>query len=208
MKLSIFYHLLKFPFIFSLSQKILAPGAGYLRKKHYKNIFRESRGWVLDLGCGPLLTTPTPDGIIVGIDINPLYVKKYKNNKNRSGLVCLSDSLPFNDDMFDETRCVGLLHHLSTESAFSTIIEMIRCTCAEGKITIIDNVWPRNSLFRPAAWLIRRFDRGKWVRTEDELSRLACTAYSGNWHCQRYTYSYTGLEALSLTTHKVIDGPQ
>ena len=208
MKLSIFYHLLKFPFIYSLSQKILAPGAGYLRKKHYQNIFSESRDRILDVGCGPGLTTPAPDGIIVGIDINPLYLKRYRNNKNRLGLVCSSDSLPFRDDIFDETRCVGLLHHLSTESASSTIMEMIRCTCAEGQITIIDNVWPRKSIFRPAAWLIRRLDRGKWVRTEDELFKLVCNAYSRNWHSKRYTYSYNGLEALALTTYKLIYEPQ
>jgi SAM-dependent methyltransferase len=208
MKISIFYHLLNFPVIYSLSQKILAPGVGYLCQKHYKNIFSESRDRILDIGCGPLLTTPAPDGITVGIDINPLYVKKYRNNKNRLGLVCLSNSLPFDDDIFDETRCVGLLHHLSTESASSTIMEMIRCTRAEGQITIIDSVWPLKPILRPAAWLIRRFDRGKWVRTEDELLKLVRSAYSRNWHSKRFTYSYTGLEALSLTTNKPINGPQ
>ena len=223
MERSVFYRLLKFPLIYSLSQKLLAPGAGCLLKKHYRNIFGKPRGWVLDVGCGPLLTTPVPEGIIVGIDINQLYVKKYTdvsigtNPHNKRlytgklkplGIVCPADSLPFHDNMFDESRCVGLLHHLPTESALSTIMEMIRCTRAEGKIIILDNVWPKIPFSRPIAWLTRRFDRGEWVRTEDELLKLASTAYSGNWHQLRFTYSYTGLEALLLTMQKPMDMPQ
>ena len=223
MERSVFYRLLKFPLIYFLSQKLLAPGAGCLLKKHYKNIFNKPRGWVLDVGCGPSLTTPLPNGIIVGIDINQLYVKKYTDvgiytnphykrlyagKLKRLGIVCSADSLPFHDNMFDESRCVGLLHHLPTESALSTIMEMIRCTRAEGKIIILDSVWPKIPFSRPIAWLTRRFDRGEWVRPEDELLKFASTAYSGNWHHIRFTYSYTGLEALLLTMQKPMDMPQ
>lgn len=174
----------------------------------------------ISIGCGPSLTTPLTNGIIVGIDINQRYVRKYsdgnittnRHNKQlhkgevkRLGIVCSADSMPFCDNMFDESLCIGLLHHLPSESALSTIVEMIRCTRTDGMIIILDNIWPKIPFCRPLAWLTRRFDRGEWVRTEDELMKLAFAAHSGSWHHARFTYSYTGLEALLLTKQKRID---
>lgn len=220
MKSPLLHRLLELPPIYSLSQKLFAPGAGRLLKKNYKNIFSKSRGWILDVGCGPSLTTPLSHGIIVGIDINLRYVRKYtdvsitsnQHNKHlykgkvkRQGIICSADSMPFCDNIFDESRSIGLLHHLPTESALSTIMEMIRCTRTDGMIIILDNIWPKIPLFRPLAWLTRRFDRGEWVRTEDELMKLTLAAHSGIWHHARFTYSYTGLEALLLTKQKPID---
>jgi len=211
------YRLLEFPLIYSLTQKLLAPGAKLLRKKQNKIIFGESRGLVLDVGCGPLLTTPNPNGIIIGVDINPLYIKKYSSigvdrntdgikeypaQETRLGIVCSANFLPFDDNLFDETRCVGLLHHLPTESALSSVKEMIRCTRSAGKVIVLDNVWPHVSLYRPIAWLTRRFDRGKWVRTEEELLKLTDTAYPGNWYYRRFTYSFSGLEVLLMIIEK------
>ena len=209
------YRLLEYPIIYTISQKLLAPGSGLLLRKCYKDVFRESRGYILDVGCGPLLTTPRPNGTIVGIDINPLYVKRYGSagadkgpngisdySDRCMGIVCSADSLPFDENFFDESRCNGLLHHLPPESALFTMKEMIRCTRPSGKIIIFDNVWPRVSLYRPLAWLTRRFDRGEWVRTEEELLELANAAHPGNWYHKRFTYSFTGLEGLLLINEK------
>ena len=160
-------------------------------------------------GCGPLLTTPSPNGTIIGIDINPLYVKKYarvdvERNQNgirgyieqraRFGVVCSAEHFPFKDSIFDETRCSGLLHHLPTESSLRTIKEMLRCTRPLGKVIIFDNVWPKRPIYRPLAWLTRRCDRGEWVRTEEQLLNLAYTTCDGNWQHRRFTYTFTGLE--------------
>ena len=209
------YRVLEYPIIYTISQKLLAPGSGLLLGKCYKDVFSESRGYILDVGCGPLFTTPRPNGTIVGIDINPLYVKKYgSTGADKSpdgisdysgkcmGVVCSADSLPFDKNFFDESRCNGLLHHLPPESALFTIKEMIRCTRPGGKIIVFDNVWPCVSLYRPLAWLTRRFDRGEWVRTEEELLELADAAHPGNWYHKRFTYSFTGLEALLLISEK------
>lgn len=209
------YRVLEYPIIYTISQKLLAPGSGLLLGKCYEDVFSESKGYILDVGCGPLFTTPRPNGTIVGIDINPLYVKKYgstgadKSSDGISdysdrcmGVVCSADSLPFDENFFDESRCNGLLHHLPQESALFTIKEMIRCTRPGGKIIVFDNVWPRVSLYRPLAWLTRRFDRGEWVRTEKELLELADAAHPGNWYHKRFTYSFTGLEALLLISEK------
>ena len=142
------YRLLDFPFIYSLSQKLLVPGAGLLLKKKYKQLFGESKGLILDVGCGPALTTPNPNGDVIGIDMNIYYIRNYlmshgKLNFCRKmsdfityGVVSSSEALPFADDAFEESRCVGPLHHLSHASALLTIKEMIRCTHQDGRIVI------------------------------------------------------------------------
>jgi SAM-dependent methyltransferase len=218
--MSFLYKLLEIPVFYSLSQMLLAPGSGILLKNQYLRIFGKSRGIVLDVGCGPALTTPQPDGLIVGADINPHYVEKYTGigidtnpqiisdklqRRIRFGFVSSADFLPFDDSVFDESRSVGLLHHLHTESATNVVKEMIRCTRPGDYIIILDNVWPHCAICRPLAWLTRWLDRGKWVRTEDKLLDLVNSAYQGRWEKQRFTYSFTGLEMILLRVQKSID---
>ena len=211
------YRLLESPKVFSISQKLLAPEAELLLKKHSKDVFAQSKGMILDVGCGPTLSTSMPDGIIVGVDISPRYIRNYINidtridshyikgrtsKRTRFGIACSAESLPFNDNIFDESRCMGLLHHLNWEFALSAIKEMVRCTRSNGKIVIFDSVWPKVTAYRPIAWLLCRFDRGRYMLTEEELLRLVDTAYSGNWKYKRFTYTLTGLEGCLLTIQK------
>jgi len=212
------YRLLKYPLIYLLSQNMFSLGEGLFLKKIYKDVFGKSQGLVLDVGCGPALSTPPPDGTIIGVDINPLYVKQYisPDDKNAShgiehilrhkgrrlGVVCTADLFPFGKNVFDEIRSYALLHHLPTESALAAVKEMLSCTRPTGRVIIIDSVWPRVPLLRPVAWLLRRIDRGRWIRTEDELLKIAFLAHSKNWTAKRFTYSLLGLEALLLIFEK------
>ena len=214
MKCFSLYRLLDFPFIYSLSQKLLAPGAELLSNKMFKQLFDESKGLILDVGCGPVLTTPHPNGIVIGIDTNIYYARNYLKSHRKLnfcrkvndfvtyGVVSSSEALPFEDDAFEESRCVGQLHHLSHASALLTIKEMIRCTHQDGRIVIFDNVWPRQPCFRPLAWLTRKLDRGKWIRTEEGLLDLVNSACVSNCQYKRFTYTFTGLEVLSITIKK------
>ena len=208
------YRVLNFPFVFSLSQALLAPGSNFFLQKQYRIVFEGSKGVVLDVGCGPSLATPMPNGFILGCDINHKYVTRYTKpvkNKRKSemcsknykyaclGVVCSAEFLPFFDSTFDQTRCSGLLHHLPTEIAVRTIKEMLRCTRSFGKIILCDAVWPKSPIRRPLAWITQRLDRGAWVRTEEQLLNLCNTAYHGHWQHRRFTSTFTGLEEMSLT---------
>ena len=208
------YRVLEFPFVFSLSQALLAPGSNFFLQKQYRIVFEGSKGVVLDVGCGPSLATPMPNGFILGCDINHKYVTRYtKQVKDKRigemcskgykcaclGVVCAAEFLPFPDRTFDQTRCSGLLHHLSTGIVVPTIKEMLRCTRSFGKVIICDAVWPKNPICRPLAWLTQLLDRGAWVRTEKQLIDLCHTAYQGNWKHRRFTSTFTGLEEMALT---------
>ena len=212
------YHLLEYPSIYSLSQNLLSVGEGLFLKKLYRDIFGPSQGLVLDVGCGPALLTLPPDGIVIGVDINPLYVKKYVSPNGEGafcnvgniprkkskclGVVSTAGLLPFGSNVFDEVRSDGLLHHLPEETAIEAVKEMLRCTRPAGRVIIIDTAWPRYPLLRPVAWLLRKLDRGRWTRTEDELLKIAFLADTRNWTLKRCTYSLLGLELLLLIYEK------
>ncbi len=195
------YRLLENSFIYNLSQWILAPGAGVFLKKHFRLIFSESKGLVLDVGCGPFLNTPAT-GKICGLDSNFGYLKQYIRQSGARGVAGLAESLPFRSNIFDEVRCFGLLHHLSDAAALKAIQEMFRCVRPHGRVVIVDNVWPKNPFLRPLAWLNRRLDRGRWVRFEEKLFDLVKQSGETEWTRYRFTYTLIGHEALALTAKK------
>jgi len=202
MKRSVPYRLLEHPTLYKVSQHIVAPGHNILLQRHFQFIFNSSDGKILDVGCGPMLNTPVSHGTVYGLDINLDYIKKYLIPHKREGVVGSADHIPFKSGVFNESRCFGLLHHLPREAALSTVREMIRCTKANGRVIILDNVWPKKPYLRPLAWLNRRLDRGEWVRYEEELLRIAQEAFAGTWQLSRFTYTFIGQEAIALVLRK------
>jgi len=198
------YKILEIPTLYNLVQLILAPGARKLMGKVHQGIFANSKGRVLDVGCGPKLTIPIPVGNIYFVDINHVYIKSFQKLMNRNhGCVCSSDNLPFIDSSFTKTRCIGVLHHMCDEMAVKTIREMYSCVSNGGVVIIDEPVWPKNACFRPLAWILQFLDRGKWVRTEEEWITLTLKAVKGNWKKSRYTSTYLGQEEVVFMIKKL-----
>jgi SAM-dependent methyltransferase len=212
-----FYKILEYPFVYTAVNTIVGPGARRLEGKLYRRLFKGCRGLVLDVGCGPRLRSPSPDGIVVGVDINPAYLRSYTGGfvdedlelfvkapggRTRFGYLGTAEKLPFSDGQFDEVRNRAMLHHLDADGASAIIREMVRCLRPGGRAVIIDPVWPRVALLRPFAWLVHKFDRGEWIRTQEDLVHLVESATQIGWNHLRYTSTYTGLEAVVLTLEK------
>jgi SAM-dependent methyltransferase len=209
------YRVLENPVVYSIAQSILLPGAGRMLEGPYEQLFGRSSGLVLDIGCGPALSTPAPArGHIVGLDINPRYVKQFPRSSpgaaggcDRSGVTGSAAALPFAAGRFDESRCMGLFHHLPDHVVRATVSEMYRVVRGSGRVIVIDNVWPRSAVRRPLAWATRRLDRGEWVRSEEQLKALVASGAPAQWETRRITYTLTGLELL-LMDGKVCDSTQ
>ena len=184
-----------------------------MMKRVFERAFNQSHGVVLDVGCGPKLTTPPPKGLLVGVDINESYLLKYTGgfldvdpqsvfhppvSRNRLGFLAPADRLPFAEGSFDEARATGFLHHLPNDQLIEAIREMHRCLRKGGRLIALEDVWPLRAWARPLAWLIRRLDRGDYMRTQEELLKLFQEACQGTWECSRYTYTLTGTELLYL----------
>ena len=212
-----FYRILEYPLVYNTAGMLLAPGAKRLTGRVYRGLFDGSRGVVLDIGCGPRLRTPPPSGIVVGVDVNPDYLRSYTGgivdddpecfleapgSRTRFAFQCGADQLPFRSHTFDEVRCRAMLHHIPPDGARGIIQEGVRCLRSTGRFVIIDCIWPHNACFRPIAWLIHRCDRGEWIRSEGELVALAESATQSPWQSVRYTSAYNGLEELALIYEK------
>ncbi|HVZ80103.1 MAG TPA: class I SAM-dependent methyltransferase [bacterium] len=211
------YAILDIPWVYRLSQTLLAPGKPWMIQKVFDLAFPHSRGKVLDLGCGPKLVTPEPKGLLVGVDINEAFLRDYTGGsldrdprlvarppkgRTRLGYRASVDHLPFAAHTFDEIRAVGFLHHLPDRVLEQAVKEMRRCLKPGGRVVVLEDVWPRNGWTRPMAWFIRRFDRGAHMRDQEGLLRIFTKAWPGKWETSRHTYTLTGSELLYLTRRK------
>ena len=195
--------LLDIPIIYNLQQTIFAPGAE-------KNIIKEINGIVkklpsaekyLDVGCGPKSLLWQIGIKPIGLDISKRYIIEYNKFSKSSGVVGSADSIPFDNNYFDSIWSIGLFHHLTDSTVQLSLIEMLRVCRANGHIIIFDAVLPKSPLKKPIPWLIRKLDRGRYMRKETPLLSLIPDNFK-IIHKQRITYSYNGLEALVLIIRK------
>ena len=202
------HRVLEHPGVYRLSQHVLAPGSREIHRV-YGEVYGSVRGRVLDVGCGPRPDTPLPEGTIVGLDVNHAYVQDYCRPRDgertdcaKLGIVGSAATMPFADESFDECRSAAVLHHLPEALARDALREMCRAVRRGGRVAIFDMIWPRSFVSAPLAWMICRFDRGAWVRTEEELIRLARDSYDGAWQTRRFSFSWTRLCGMVLTLRK------
>lgn len=196
---------------------MLAPGGIRYRRKIDRKIFNLPADRALDVGCGPDSISPDPTGILVGIDVNPSYIRAFTGGfidedpqlifhppsfRKRLGYVVSSDHLPFPDESFNEVRTSSFFHHVTDEEAEKAIREMVRCTQPGGRLIMFDAVWPKNIWTRPLAYLILKCDRGQHMRSEEQFMKLFQKASPGEWTCFRFTYTYTGMEMVCLQLTK------
>jgi ubiquinone/menaquinone biosynthesis C-methylase UbiE len=113
-----------------------------------------------------------------------------------------ANRLPFPKGSFAEARAVGFLHHIPREEVIGMIRETKRCLQKGGQFIVLEDVWPKRAWTRPLAWLTRKLDRGRFMRTEEELLKLFKETWPGKWEWRRYTYTFTGSELLYLSRVK------
>ncbi|HTA77727.1 MAG TPA: methyltransferase domain-containing protein [bacterium] len=207
------YQLLEIPIVYRIVSFILGPGGAYLRGKINRKVFNPPFRKALDVGCGPLPTTPEPLELLVGLDVNEDYIKQYTGGyidtdpslvlnppaaRRRLGYLASATQMPFADGAFDEVRSTSFFHHMSDGESEKTLKEMFRCIHSGGRLILFDAVKPKRAWTRPVSWFVAKFDRGRYFRTEQELVALFQKALPGDWHWKRYTYTFSGLEFLCL----------
>jgi SAM-dependent methyltransferase len=196
-----FYNILESPVIYRLVQMILAPGGERTLRKLIPELLgdRMLQDW-LDVGCGPKSLLPPLQGKRFGVDISPRYLLANETFSNCSAAADAS-SLPFKTGSFAGALTIGLLHHLPDESAKKVLLEMIRVCGNDGKIIVIDAVLPRFAWRRPLAEIIRRADRGNFMRRQTEF--VSILPKHIDWKVERTTYTWNGLEMLVAQTGRI-----
>jgi SAM-dependent methyltransferase len=187
-----------------LLQRALAPGASRQFDDHLRPWLAApspgaSAEWVLDVGAGSRSRLIGSGRRTVAVDIS-VWRSVAAARHGALAVVASADALPFRTGAFQATACIGLLHHLADEAAAQAVLELTRVTAAGGRTVILDAVLPEPPARRPLARLIRRFDRGRWMRRQPALEVLLASSHT--WTLERLTYSWTGLEGLVAARRK------
>ncbi|HCC54456.1 MAG TPA: hypothetical protein DEQ20_05970 [Desulfobulbaceae bacterium] len=199
--LTFLYSLLEHPLGYHLSQLVFAPGAKRLLTEQLRKTAQTLgfAGLVLDVGCGPASWLWKVGGHPVGLDLSFAYSSAFKN----AGEIALTGSataLPFANSSFAGIWSIGLLHHLPKEAARQAIQEMLRVCRKGGYVAVLDAVLPTSPWQRPVAHLVRKLDRGRFMRKQTELVSLL--PERTDWEINRFTYTLNGLEVLCCVWHK------
>ena len=192
--LSFLYRLLEHPLCYRLSQAVFAPGSDLFLLRRLRRIMQEYRpyGRVLDVGCGPTSWLWKIGSHPVGLDISLPYSFAYQIGGG-TAVNGSAVNLPFATSSFNAIWSIGVFHHLPDAMVRQAMAEMLRVCEPDGHIVILDAVLPQ-SWHRPIASLIRRLDRGKFMRNQAALEALLQDRPS--WSVSRFTYTVNGLEML------------
>lgn len=195
--LSKLYGILDAPWLYGMAQTMLAPGAesAIVRKLHQLAESTSPGKDILDVGCGPASWLWRIQLDPLGLDFTPSYVTRYCAD-GRRGIVGTAEALPFRSRRFSTVWSIGLLHHLPDEVAHRAVSEMSRVCQPGGWVIILDAVMPSSQWRRPLAYMLRRLDRGGFVRTEAGLRTIIRSAVGNGAIAERLTYSLYGLELL------------
>lgn len=188
-------HLLEIPALYRLSQLLLAPGAEQLLHRRIQQLAAAlpAAGSLLDVGCGPSSWLWKLGAHPVGLDLSHPYSAAF-SRRQEPAVTGSALALPFADHTFEGVWNIGVLHHLPDDLARLAIQEMLRVRTPGGYVVILDAVLPHSPWTRSLATLIRRLDRGQFMRSQAQLAALLPEL--AKWSMRRYTYAATGLEML------------
>ena len=116
-----FYGLLDRQTVYWCAQALPLPGQYRLLVQTFKAIVEGLPRplHVLDVGCDSSFRSECAGPPPVGLDVTPSYAARYRS-EGGVAVVASSVKMPFSDGVFDQTRCLGLLHHLSDSHARKT----------------------------------------------------------------------------------------
>lgn len=160
------------PGIFFHLQRILSGNYSRVRRILGNEIQLQKNQTVLDLACGTGNIADSFDSVnYIGVDINDDYIRFAKERYKKEFLVSDVRQLCFTSESFDWVVAVGLFHHLSDADTLSTIRGVSRILRRDGQMVIIDAVFPV-SRFNIPAEILRRLDRGEYIRSIDQYRAL------------------------------------
>jgi ubiquinone/menaquinone biosynthesis C-methylase UbiE len=165
------YSVLNYPWVYKLSQAILAPGRDRRVSSLLHDLLRDvdPGSKVLDVGCGPSSLLSWVGIQPIASDLSEPYMREYAQRSGLPAVVNSADALPFASQSFDSVWSFALIHHLPDDIAKKTLSGLVRVCKVEGFVIVVDAVMPLSPWARPLPYIIRKFDCGRFVRRELEL---------------------------------------
>lgn len=167
--------ILQFPTFYKLVQQVLA---GPLVKQVHdmldaSNVTSDVHCRVLDVGCGPGQYAKWYKGNYTGVDLSEDYIQAALRNMREKEFF-VADACDFNlpNKDFDAAVSIGLYHHLSDEQVKRSIACVLGHLRKSGKYYVFDAVLPRSFFANPLGYILRKNDRGRYVRHADYYKEM------------------------------------
>jgi SAM-dependent methyltransferase len=137
--------------------------------KRYSDIENKK---ILDFGSGVgAISNMFEPQNYLGIDSDTRRVHyARKLNPNYAFEVSKGNKLPVLDDSFDSIIIVAVLHHIPSEILTDYLEEFKRVLRLNGTVLVIEPCLFNNSYINN--WFMGYFDKGEYIRTEDEYMNL------------------------------------
>ena len=187
--------LLDRPGFYSLVQNLLAYGANDLVLGYIKRLRANlpASSHILDIGCGPRSWLWQVGEHPIGLDLTYSYCQAFHGH-TEPAVMGSAGRLPFPTGSFEEVWSVGMFHHLPDSLARQALEEMLRVCRVNGSVLVLDAVLPVRAWQRPLAYILRRADRGRFVRSQAAFDALL--PERSHWSVERVPYSHTGMEIV------------
>ncbi|MFC1664432.1 class I SAM-dependent methyltransferase [Pseudomonadota bacterium] len=167
-------HLMGFPCLYAAVQNTIAAGLHRDVKTRLCNVIPDQKGVkILDIGCGlGDYSILFRQSVYTGLDWDERYIKRASAHYGRKGITFVvgdAAQISFPAGHFAYCFSVGLYHHMSDEAVVASLSEALR-VAGPGKVTILDAIYPLRGNW--PGYLLRKLDRGKFVRAFEAYSKL------------------------------------
>ncbi|WP_204346405.1 class I SAM-dependent methyltransferase [Psychroserpens algicola] len=167
------------PFVYWSYQKLV--GGDRARRLFIKNQVRPQVGQkILDIGCGPgNILDYLPEMDYYGFDVDPEYIEAAKKNYGDRGTFICANASEFKvsePHSFDVVIATGVIHHLNdseTKRLFEIAAEALK---PNARLVTFDGCYIKGQHIISKYML--KFDRGKFVRTQESYEALAGHSFS------------------------------
>ena len=158
--------------VYNLVQTLMGFG-GAQQVRHLFTVILDAEYYqsVLELGCGTGRWSVKNYEKYVRTDINEAYFPSEAAPGMEFRKIDATDLSSFLDRSFDLVYSIGLYHHLPDGAVVTSLRESSRVLRQPGKIVVMDAILP-TCLYNVPAWVIRKMDRGDWVRKEERVVEL------------------------------------
>lgn len=169
---NILYRVLELPNAYNLVTRLIGLGGmAEVRALFAEFLDAQEHKCILELGCGTGAWPATRYQRYIRTDINELYFPASAPPGVEFRKVDATNLSCFADGTFDLVYSAGLYHHLPDEAVVRSLQESARVLVEGGTIVVFDAILPTSAYNLPAR-ILRRLDRGEWVRAQSDTTAL------------------------------------